>query len=263
MEPNRSFPASPYPWLSGATSASNLSFNLCPIDDADYDLYDDHHDHQQRQLDNVAEPQPLLRGDEEEEVEEREPMFEKSLTPSDVGKLNRLVIPKQHAEKHFPLGSHGGDKGLLLNFEDESGKPWRFRYSYWNSSQSYVLTKGWSRYVKEKRLDAGDVVLFDKHRQDTTRLFIGWKRRAVTAQDSGAAAAVAWNSSSSSARGAFYSAHPYPSHQVPQPYHQHQTDYFLHAGIVLFFRVFTLESSSPCFTILILRPLHRVINTPS
>ncbi|KAM0827809.1 hypothetical protein ACQ4PT_067951 [Festuca glaucescens] len=94
----------------------------------------------------------------------REHLFDKTVTPSDVGKLNRLVIPKQHAEKHFPLqppaaGAEG--KGLLLNFEDAAGgKVWRFRYSYWNSSQSYVLTKGWSRFVKEKGLNAGDVVGF-------------------------------------------------------------------------------------------------------
>ncbi|KAL6138328.1 hypothetical protein ACLB2K_063611 [Fragaria x ananassa] len=114
--------------------------------------------------------------------DDKETMFEKPLTPSDVGKLNRLVIPKQHAEKYFPLGGggeSGGEKGLLLSFEDESGKCWRFRYSYWNSSQSYVLTKGWSRYVKEKRLDAGDVVLFERRRNDSERLFIGWRRRAV------------------------------------------------------------------------------------
>ncbi|KAG6744990.1 hypothetical protein POTOM_051631 [Populus tomentosa] len=104
-------------------------------------------------------------------------MFEKPLTPSDVGKLNRLVIPKQHAEKYFPLSGDSVDKGLLLSFEDESGKYWRFRYSYWNSSQSYVLTKGWSRYVKEKQLDAGDAVLFERHRTDGDRLFIGWRRR--------------------------------------------------------------------------------------
>lgn len=85
-------------------------------------------------------------------------MFDKVVTPSDVGKLNRLVIPKQHAEKYFPLDSSTNDKGLLLNFEDRNGKPWRFRYSYWNSSQSYVMTKGWSRFVKEKKLDAGDIV---------------------------------------------------------------------------------------------------------
>ncbi|KAK3134917.1 hypothetical protein QOZ80_5BG0412420 [Eleusine coracana subsp. coracana] len=94
----------------------------------------------------------------------REHLFDKTVTPSDVGKLNRLVIPKQHAEKHFPLRlpavAAGECKGVLLNFEDDAGKVWRFRYSYWNSSQSYVLTKGWSRFVKEKGLNAGDAVGF-------------------------------------------------------------------------------------------------------
>uniref|UniRef100_A0A0D9XP80 TF-B3 domain-containing protein n=1 Tax=Leersia perrieri TaxID=77586 RepID=A0A0D9XP80_9ORYZ len=112
---------------------------------------------------------------------EKEHMFEKPLTPSDVGKLNRLVIPKQHAERYFPLG---GDKGLILSFEDEAGAPWRFRYSYWTSSQSYVLTKGWSRYVKEKRLDAGDVVHFERAHGSFgagDRLFIGCRRRGDSA----------------------------------------------------------------------------------
>ncbi|XP_062181883.1 B3 domain-containing protein Os11g0156000-like [Phragmites australis] len=114
---------------------------------------------------------------------EREHLFEKLLTPSDVGKLNRLVIPKQHAERYFPLGGDSGDKGLILSFEDEAGKPWRFRYSYWTSSQSYVLTKGWSRYVKEKRLDAGDVVHFEGMRVlgMGDRLFIGYRRRGESA----------------------------------------------------------------------------------
>ncbi|CAH9106524.1 unnamed protein product [Cuscuta europaea] len=110
---------------------------------------------------------------------EKEHMFDKVVTPSDVGKLNRLVIPKQHAEKYFPLDSSSNDKGLLLNFEDRNGKPWRFRYSYWNSSQSYVMTKGWSRFVKEKKLDAGDVVSFQRGASESVknRLFINWRRR--------------------------------------------------------------------------------------
>ncbi|WVZ72183.1 hypothetical protein U9M48_020685 [Paspalum notatum var. saurae] len=90
-------------------------------------------------------------------------LFEKAVTPSDVGKLNRLVVPKQHAEKHFPLKrtpEAATGRGVLLNFEDGQGKVWRFRYSYWNSSQSYVLTKGWSRFVREKGLRAGDTIVF-------------------------------------------------------------------------------------------------------
>ncbi|XP_050249570.1 B3 domain-containing transcription factor NGA1-like isoform X2 [Quercus robur] len=109
---------------------------------------------------------------------EKEHMFDKVVTPSDVGKLNRLVIPKQHAEKHFPLDSTN-EKGLLLSFEDRNGKPWRFRYSYWNSSQSYVMTKGWSRFVKEKKLDAGDIVSFERGVGESgkDRLYIDWRRR--------------------------------------------------------------------------------------
>ncbi|RCV07792.1 hypothetical protein SEVIR_1G279100v4 [Setaria viridis] len=116
------------------------------------------------------------------EAVEKEHMFDKVVTPSDVGKLNRLVIPKQYAEKYFPLDAAGSEKGLLLSFEDTAGKHWRFRYSYWNSSQSYVMTKGWSRFVKEKRLVAGDTVSFSRAAADDAghRLFIDWKRRVDT-----------------------------------------------------------------------------------
>jgi hypothetical protein len=130
-------------------------------------------------------------GEEDKKVSpwRREHMFEKTVTPSDVGKLNRLVIPKQQAEKYFPLDTDANEKGLLLSFEDSTGKPWCFRYSYWNSSQSYVLTKGWSRFVKEKKLDAGDIVSFDKAtHQDPNlqRLFINCRRKTFcTAQTPG------------------------------------------------------------------------------
>ncbi|CAD5194857.1 unnamed protein product [Musa acuminata subsp. malaccensis] len=111
----------------------------------------------------------------------REFLLDKVVTPSDVGKLNRLVIPKHHAEKHFPSksGSSLACKGVLLNFEDASGRVWRFRYSYWNSSQSYVLTKGWSRYVKEKGLKAGDLVSFWRSTGPEKQLYINCRTGAV------------------------------------------------------------------------------------
>ncbi|GMI64674.1 ABNORMAL SHOOT 2, NGATHA-Like 1 [Hibiscus trionum] len=172
---------------------------------------------------------------EYQQLHEWEPMFEKPLTPSDVGKLNRLVIPKQHAEKHFPLaGADSFGKGLLLSFDDETGMCWRFRYSYWNSSQSYVLTKGWSRYVKEKQLDAGDVIFFQRHRSNAERVFIGWRRRGA-AMDGGNA--VMGNNSGRSddlrlCGRRFYQGNPYLGHTQGQchgdnvPYQQD----CLHAG---------------------------------
>lgn len=106
-------------------------------------------------------------------------MFEKPLTPSDVNKPNRLVIPKQYAERYFPM-----ERGLpmTLCFGDETGKVWKFRYSYWRSSQSYVLTKGWSRYVKEKQLIAGYVVSFLRR---CNALLIRWRRPAVAVEEVG------------------------------------------------------------------------------
>ncbi|XP_078176828.1 AP2/ERF and B3 domain-containing protein Os01g0693400-like [Carex rostrata] len=84
-------------------------------------------------------------------------LFNKMVTPSDIGKLNRLVIPKQHAEKHFPIRK---DSKISINFQDEKGKVWRFTYCYWNSSQSYVMTKGWRLFVREKGVREGDMVSF-------------------------------------------------------------------------------------------------------
>ncbi|CAI0459007.1 unnamed protein product [Linum tenue] len=111
-------------------------------------------------------------------------LFEKVLTPSDVGRLNRLVIPKHHAERNFRpfLHPEAAAKGVLMNVEEEEeaaegGKMWRFRYSYWRSSQSYVLMRGWGRFVKEKRLSAGDLVRFSRSILSSDKqLCIGWKK---------------------------------------------------------------------------------------
>ncbi|XP_066376090.1 B3 domain-containing protein Os06g0107800-like [Miscanthus floridulus] len=120
----------------------------------------------------------------------RERMFEKVVTPSDVGKLNRLVVPKQFAERHLPLrGAAARSRGTVLCFHDArgGGTSWQFRYSYWSSSQSYVMTKGWNRYVRDKRLAAGDTVTFCR---DGTRLFIDCQRRRTRAVKQGAVPAV-------------------------------------------------------------------------
>ncbi|XWS57574.1 hypothetical protein CRYUN_Cryun09bG0185500 [Craigia yunnanensis] len=97
-------------------------------------------------------------------------LFQKELTPSDVGKLNRLVIPKKYAVKYFPPVSgsekeniEGGDSkanDTELVFYDKFMRLWKFRYCFWNSSQSFVFTRGWNRFLKEKDLKANDVISF-------------------------------------------------------------------------------------------------------
>ncbi|CAH8335393.1 unnamed protein product [Eruca vesicaria subsp. sativa] len=95
-------------------------------------------------------------------------LFRKELTPSDVGKLNRLVIPKKYAVKYLPFlkddrdereeGGIGEDVEVV--FYDREMRPWKFRYCYWKSSQSFVFTRGWNGFVKEKSLKEKDVITF-------------------------------------------------------------------------------------------------------
>jgi RAV-like factor len=95
----------------------------------------------------------------------REHLFQKALTPSDVGKLNRLVVPKHHAEKHLFLNRNpmmAAGFGILIDFVDVSRKTWRFRYSFSATSRMYIITKGWRFFVREKGLQAGDTVAFSR-----------------------------------------------------------------------------------------------------
>ncbi|VVB00754.1 unnamed protein product [Arabis nemorensis] len=98
-------------------------------------------------------------------------LFQKELTPSDVGKLNRLVIPKKYAVKYLPFinddqnergdGEKGGDvEDVEVVFYDRAMRQWKFRYCYWRSSQSFVFTRGWNGFVKEKKLKEKDVIVF-------------------------------------------------------------------------------------------------------
>ncbi|KAM1204658.1 AP2/ERF and B3 domain-containing transcription factor At1g50680-like [Malus sylvestris] len=91
-------------------------------------------------------------------------LFQKELTPSDVGKLNRLVIPKKYAVEYFPCICENVEENVTedieLVFYDKLMRVWKFRYCYWRSSQSFVFTRGWNRFVKENNLKANDMITF-------------------------------------------------------------------------------------------------------
>ncbi|CAN7097621.1 unnamed protein product [Brassica rapa subsp. narinosa] len=95
-------------------------------------------------------------------------LFRKELTPSDVGKLNRLVIPKKYAVRCLPLlrdDQKEREEGEIVEdvevvFYDREMRQWKFRYCYWRSSQSFVFTSGWNGFVKEKSLKEKDTIVF-------------------------------------------------------------------------------------------------------
>ncbi|GFS32410.1 hypothetical protein Acr_00g0022610 [Actinidia rufa] len=105
----------------------------------------------------------------------REKLFNKVVTRSDI-KQYRLAIPKHQAKKHFPphvVSSSSNSPFLCM--EDNEGKVWRFKYSFWKSSQGYMLTNEWNQFVKEKRVSVGDMVSFFRSNGADKRLFIDWK----------------------------------------------------------------------------------------
>ncbi|KAL3623947.1 hypothetical protein CASFOL_032763 [Castilleja foliolosa] len=111
-------------------------------------------------------------------------LFDKELTPSDVGKLNRLVIPKKLALKHFPKIPGFENKNVMkgnnndnvdeleLVFFDRYMMSWELRYCYWKSSRSFVFTNGWNRFAKGNGLKVNDKVIFSSFELDGRKIFV-------------------------------------------------------------------------------------------
>ncbi|CAH8346090.1 unnamed protein product [Eruca vesicaria subsp. sativa] len=110
--------------------------------------------------------------------DDREDLFEKCLTTVDVCNVDRLVVTvnEDDAGKYFLLATVTEGIDSLLRLEDEEGKTWLFGFSYVNVRGCYEFTKGWSSYVEEKQLKAGDFVFFQRDRKDSSKLFIGCRK---------------------------------------------------------------------------------------
>lgn len=99
----------------------------------------------------------------------RTQLFGKVLTRTDIGKADKLVIPKIFAGC-FPSISDGDESSLEerpvndveIGFYDQSMTLWKFRYCYWRKSKNYSLSRGWRKFVEEKGLSSKDEVIFFK-----------------------------------------------------------------------------------------------------
>ncbi|ESQ51601.1 hypothetical protein EUTSA_v10016263mg [Eutrema salsugineum] len=89
------------------------------------------------------------------------PLFEKTLSASDAGRIGRLVLPKACAEAYFPPISQS--EGIPLKIQDVRGKEWTFQFRFWpnNNSRMYVL-EGVTPCIQSMMLLAGDTVTFSR-----------------------------------------------------------------------------------------------------
>ncbi|XP_010463358.1 PREDICTED: AP2/ERF and B3 domain-containing transcription factor At1g50680-like [Camelina sativa] len=114
----------------------------------------------------VGGSKQVVRGEESNKGFSRTELYQKELTPSDVGKLNRLVIPKRYAVNYMPSirpkEKEEGEieEGVEIVCYDSELRQWKFRYCYWKSSQSFVITSGWKSFVRKKKLKEKDVISF-------------------------------------------------------------------------------------------------------
>ncbi|PNY10405.1 B3 domain-containing transcription repressor val1-like protein [Trifolium pratense] len=108
------------------------------------------------------------------------PLFEKVLSPSDAGRIGRLVLPKACAEAFLPPIDQS--EGVPLLFQDIKGNEWTFQFRFWpnNNSRMYVL-EGVTPCIQFLRLNAGDTVTFS--RIDSGEKFVLGFRRASGSTD--------------------------------------------------------------------------------
>ncbi|KAK3431663.1 hypothetical protein EUGRSUZ_E03467 [Eucalyptus grandis] len=89
------------------------------------------------------------------------PLFEQTLSASDAGEIERIVVPKKCAEAHFPSISQ--PEGLPLKVQNAKGLEWIFQFKFQpnNNSRTYFL-EGVTPCIQSMQLQAGDIVTFSR-----------------------------------------------------------------------------------------------------
>ncbi|KAK1368520.1 Zinc finger-type transcription factor [Heracleum sosnowskyi] len=89
------------------------------------------------------------------------PLFEKTLSASDAGRIGRLVLPKKGTEAYLPEITN--PEGIPLMMQDMKGNEWVFQFRFWpnNNSRMYVL-EGVTACIQSMQLVAGDTVTFSR-----------------------------------------------------------------------------------------------------
>ncbi|CAK7347063.1 unnamed protein product [Dovyalis caffra] len=103
--------------------------------------------------------------------------FAKILTPSDANNGGGFSVPRFCADSIFPPLNYQAEPPVqTLTVTDIHGISWDFRHIYRGTPRRHLLTTGWSKFVNNKKLIAGDSVVFMRNLKG--EMFIG-VRRAV------------------------------------------------------------------------------------
>jgi hypothetical protein len=104
--------------------------------------------------------------------------FTRTLAPTNVSK-HTFYIPRFCAENIFPPLGMEISQNLLVT--DVHGEVWKFHHACHGFAKRNVFyIPEWSSFVKRKKLDVGDAVVFMKN--STGKLFVGIRRKAAAEQ---------------------------------------------------------------------------------
>ncbi|GAB2223177.1 hypothetical protein Droror1_Dr00017315 [Drosera rotundifolia] len=106
---------------------------------------------------------------------EKPASFAKTLTQSDANNGGGFSVPRYCAETIFPRLDYSAEPPVqTILAKDVHGVTWKFRHIYRGTPRRHLLTTGWSNFVNQKKLVAGDSIVF--LRGDNGDLYFGVRR---------------------------------------------------------------------------------------
>ncbi|KAG9146499.1 hypothetical protein Leryth_011775 [Lithospermum erythrorhizon] len=87
--------------------------------------------------------------------------FAKTLTQSDANNGGGFSVPRSCADTIFPRLDYNAEPPVQnVTVKDALGETWKFRHIYRGTPRRHLLTTGWSAFVNQKKLVAGDSIVF-------------------------------------------------------------------------------------------------------
>ncbi|CAI0401844.1 unnamed protein product [Linum tenue] len=125
-------------------------------------------------------------------VQEKPASFAKTLTQSDANNGGRFSVSRYCAETIFPRLDYTTDPPVqTVVAKDVHSEVWKFKHIYRGTPRRHLLTIGWSTFVNQKKLVAGDSIVF--LRAENGDLFVGIRRAK---RGIGGGSGSEWSSSS-------------------------------------------------------------------
>ncbi|XP_010554545.1 PREDICTED: auxin response factor 16-like [Tarenaya hassleriana] len=123
---------------------------------------------------------------------EKTPSFAKTLTQSDANNGGGFSVPRYCAETIFPRLDYNAEPPVqTILAKDVHGDVWKFRHIYRGTPRRHLLTTGWSNFVNQKKLVAGDSIVF--MRAENGDLCVGIRRAKRGGIGNGPEYSSGWN----------------------------------------------------------------------